>query len=47
MVISLKEFLNENIVYPILILVKSKKGVLGFTISYLVLKIFRLLIYVN
>ena len=42
----LKGFLNEKIVYPILILVNSdmsKKGVLGFTASYLVLEIFRFL----
>ena len=49
----LKGFLDyEKIVYPILILVNynyemSKKGVLGFSISYLVLEIFRFLIYVN
>ena len=42
----LKGLLNEKIVYPILILVNSdmsKKGVLGFTASYLVLEIFRFL----
>ena len=46
--INLKGFLDEKIVYPILILVNynyemSKKGVLGFSISYLVLEIFRFL----
>ena len=48
----LKGFLNEKIVFPILILVSYnyemiKKGVLGFSISYLVLEIFRFLTYVN
>ena len=45
-------FLDEKIVYPILMLVNDnyemgKKGVLGFSISYLVLEIFRFFIYVN
>ena len=48
----LKGFLDEITVYPILILVNynyemSKKGVLSFSISYLVLEIFRFLTYVN
>ena len=48
----LKGFLNENIVYPILILLNynyemSKEGVLGFSISYLVLEIFKFLTYLN
>ena len=42
----LKGFLDETIVYPILISINYnykmiKKGVLGFSISYLVLEIFR------
>ena len=52
MIYLLKGFLDEKIVHPFLILVNynyemSKKGVLGFSISYLVLEIFMLLIYVN
>ena len=43
--------LDEKIVYAILILVNynyemSKKGVLGFSISYLVLEIYRFFTYV-
>ena len=45
---ELKGLLDEKIVYPIFISVNynyeiSKKGVLGFAISYLVLEIFRFL----
>ena len=43
---------HEKIVYPILILVNYnyeiiKKGIIGFSISYLVLEIFRFLTYAN
>ena len=49
---DLKCYCTEKIVYKILILVNynyemSKNGILGFSISYLVLKIFRFLIYLN
>ena len=51
-ILTLLGFLDEKSVHPILILVNyhykmSEKGVLGFSISYLVLEIFRLLTYVN
>ena len=51
-VYSLKEFLDERIVYSILILVNYnyemiKKVVLGFSLSHLVLEIFKFLTYVN
>ena len=48
----LKGFLDEKIVFPILILVNcnyemSRKGVLGFSVSCFILEIFRVLTYDN
>ena len=48
----LNESLDERFFYTIFTLVNynydiSKKGILGFSLSYLVLKIFRYLTYVN